>query len=103
MALSDWSGNKQFKTENSSSISQFKIYPNPFNSNFKININSFFNEIISLKIYDINGRFIKELYNGISKNEYTFDLNNYDISSGLYYVSLISSTKVLNKKVVYLK
>ena len=100
---SDWSGNKQFKTENSSNISQFKIYPNPFNSNFKININSFFNEIISLKIYDINGRFIKELYNGISKNEYTFDLNNYDISSGLYYVRLISSTKVLNKKVVYLK
>ena len=100
---SDWSGNKQFKTENSSNISQFKIYPNPFNSNFKVNINSFFNEIISLKIYDINGRFIKELYNGISKNEYTFDLNNYDISSGLYYVSLISSTKVLNKKVVYLK
>ena len=100
---SDWFGNKQFKTGNSSNISQFKIYPNPFNSNFKVNINSFFNEIISLKIYDINGRFIKELYKGISKNEYNFDLNNYDISSGLYYVSLISSTKVLNKKVVYLK
>tara|TARA_E500000178_G_scaffold315372_1_gene334302 strand:- start:2075 stop:3499 length:1425 start_codon:yes stop_codon:yes gene_type:complete len=100
---SDWSGNKQFKTKNSSNISQFKIYPNPFNSSFKVNINSLFNEVISLKIYDINGRFIKELYNGISKNEYNFDLNNYDISSGLYYVSLISSTKVLNKKVVYLK
>ena len=100
---SDWFGNKQFKTENSSNISQFKIYPNPFNSNFKVNINSFFNEIISLKIYDINGRFIEELYNGITKNEYNFNLNNYDISSGLYYVSLISSTKVLNKKVVYLK
>ena len=100
---SDWFGNKQFKTENSSNISQFKIYPNPFNSNFKVNINSFFNEIISLKIYDINGRFIGELYEGISKNEYNFDLNNYDISSGLYYFSLISSNKVLNKKVVYLK
>ena len=34
---SDWSGNKQFKTENSSNISQFKIYPNPFNSNFDFN------------------------------------------------------------------
>jgi hypothetical protein len=100
---SDWFGNKQLKTANSSNISEFKIYPNPFNSNFKVNISSFFDEIISLKIYDLNGRFIRELYSGISKTEYNFDLNDYEISSGLYYVSLVSSNKIINKKIVYLK
>lgn len=102
--VSDWYGKKQSKKAVSSDLGKFKIYPNPFNSNIKINMSSsFINENISLEMYDINGRLIKILYNGLSKNEYKFNLNHSEISSGVYYVRLVTSNNTFKKKVIYLK
>ena len=84
-------------------------YPNPFNPSTRIEIELGVSDNIKLIIYDINGRQIKELANGIySKGSHAFTWNSQDdygnnVSSGMYIYRLISSSQIATQKMLLLK
>ena len=80
------------------------IYPNPFNP--KVNI-SFFNpnqsEVV-VSVYDLNGRLIDQLHNGLlGYGEHNFIWNAENYSSGIYLISLSSGNYSINSKISLIK
>lgn len=64
-------------------------FPNPFNPSTVINFSIPFNTNVSLKVFDINGREISVLVNGILQvGNYNVNFNSSDLSSGIYYYRL---------------
>jgi hypothetical protein len=80
------------------------IYPNPFNP--KVNIDFFNpkNDQVSVKVYDLNGRLVSTIHEGLLNHgnyNFTWDANHF--SSGLYIVSIQSTTSSINSKISLLK
>lgn len=90
-----------------------EAYPNPFNPvttiHYTLPKNLNLDGTITIRIIDINGRIIKDLFNGnISRNENKFQwngTNNIDtiVSAGVYFISLNTIDYSLTKKILYLK
>ena len=80
-------------------------YPNPFNPITKIDYSVPSPERISIYLYDNSGRLIKKLINNKFhlQEHYTLEINGQNLSSGVYFIQLISSTKILSKKITILK
>jgi len=79
-------------------------YPNPFNSSTQIQFGIRNKGQYNMKIYDITGKLVNELFNQVlDPGEYKimFDASNY--SSGVYFYKLESSNNVTTKKLVLLK
>ena len=79
-------------------------YPNPFNLKTKLRYSVPINSKIEINLYDILGRKIKTLFdkNNISgSQELTIDGSG--LSSGIYFVVLVSKNIVLSKKIILLK
>ena len=72
------------------------IYPNPAQNNFTIETNT--NQKQTLQLFDVNGKLILS-QSIIDKT--TIDVGN--LSAGVYNLSLINSTGVVNKKLVIVK
>lgn len=80
------------------------VYPNPFNSSFKIRLNINAPQKITMYLYDIRGRRVKSLIDSfISDNvgEYEFYLD--DLSSGVYLINLETNQQIVTEKLLYLK
>ena len=84
-------------------------YPNPFNPKTTIEIELGVSEHIRLVVYDINGRQIKEIANGLyNEGSHSFTWDSKDdygnsVSSGMYIYSLISNDNISNQKMLLLK
>ncbi len=80
------------------------IYPNPFNP--QVNIN-FFNPAqsdVKISIYDLNGRLIEQVYNGLlGYGNHNFIWNAESYSSGIYLVTLSSETNNISSKISLIK
>lgn len=64
-------------------------YPNPFNPVTRINYNLPVNSKVMLKIYDVTGREIQSLVNGISDaGAYSVIFNGNNLASGVYFYKL---------------
>jgi len=80
-------------------------YPNPFNPKTVIRFHLPFISIVSLKIYDLLGREItilidnEETHSGT--NEVELDASKF--VSGIYFYTLFSNNKILNKKMMLIK
>lgn len=77
----------------------FKIFPNPNNGVFSLALSLNKPENLKVLVLDVAGKVV------YSKNEENFskgrmDLDLSDLSSGLYYCTLVSGTKVSTKKLV---
>ncbi|MCX7832910.1 MAG: YCF48-related protein, partial [Ignavibacteria bacterium] len=87
----------------------YQNYPNPFNSSTKIKFEipkSFYsrNTFVQLKIYDITGREIETIFQDyLSEGVYEITYTPKDLSSGVYFYSLILNNKVITKKMVFIK
>ncbi|MBN8569251.1 MAG: T9SS type A sorting domain-containing protein [Ignavibacteria bacterium] len=107
----DYNGNyKYYDLQNEVVIgvpSKFALmqnYPNPFNPSTIINYQLAINSFVSLKIYDISGREVKQLVNTIQPAGYytvSFDAKN--LSSGMYFNSLKAGEYSSVKKMVLVK
>lgn len=79
-------------------------YPNPFNPSTTIEYSINTPGFVSLKLYDILGNEIKTL---VSKEQtagiYRFELDGSHLSSGNYFLRLVSGNKINTKKIVLLK
>ncbi len=83
---------------------EIKNFPNPFNASTQIVVNVPVNANISLKIYNLIGEEITELANDFfSSGTYRFTFNADNLSSGIYFVRLISNNTTLTHKILLLK
>ncbi|MCC6866602.1 MAG: T9SS type A sorting domain-containing protein [Ignavibacteria bacterium] len=79
-------------------------YPNPFNPSTKIRFLIPLNNIGKTKliVYDINGKFVKEIVNSeLTAGEFEVEFNAAGLSSGIYFYELTSgNTKLVNKMIL---
>lgn len=79
-------------------------YPNPFNTSTKIDFSLSKPKIVSLKVYDINGKEIFIIFNNIYYNEGYHSINySSNLVSGIYFYKLYSSDFNIIKKMIIVK
>ena len=81
-----------------------KVYPNPFNPAATISYSLPDDAQIQVLVYDMLGRNVAELVNGVQSSGYhqvTWDASSQ--SSGMYLVKMITENSVLTQKVMLLK
>ncbi len=84
--------------------SLYQNYPNPFNPVTRINFDIPKQGVVSLKIYDILGREVKELVNETkSPGSYSVDFDASDFSSGTYFYRLESNGFSDVKRMILIK
>ncbi len=82
----------------------YQNYPNPFNPSTTIEFSIPVRSTVSLKITNLLGEQVAELYNGeiaAGIQKFTFDASQ--LSSGIYFVNLISPGSRQTKKILLLK
>ncbi len=81
-------------------------YPNPFNPVTKIKFTLPKEGIVTLKIFDVTGREVKTLINGLGfrSGTITYDFDGAELSSGIYFYSLfVDNNRIDTKKMVLVK
>ena len=84
-------------------------YPNPFNGSTVISYLLPTSETISLKIFDLQGKLVKTLYNGFqSKGSFKIlwhgkNDDSKQVSNGIYYYTITAGQKIISKKLSFLK
>jgi Secretion system C-terminal sorting domain len=67
----------------------FQNYPNPFNPSTRIDYNLVKNSFVALKVYDILGREVKILVNGLqSSGAHNVEFNASELPSGIYFYTI---------------
>jgi hypothetical protein len=85
-------------------IELYQNYPNPFNPSTTIEFNLPVGANVTLRIINILGQTVLTLHDGyLSSGRYKMQFNAEGLSSGVYFVSLISNTTSLVCKIVLLK
>lgn len=98
------SGINSISTEVPSGYLLYQNYPNPFNPNTKIKFAIKKSGFVSLKVFDISGKEISSLYNGILKpGLYETDFNAVELNSGVYFYRLQTSEFTGVKKMMVIK
>ena len=79
-------------------------YPNPFNPQTAIQIELNENMHLYAAVFDINGRFVKQVVNDhFQSGTHEITINNKDLASGIYFIRLFSDGKNHTRKLVFLK
>ncbi|TMI89255.1 MAG: T9SS type A sorting domain-containing protein, partial [Bacteroidetes bacterium] len=81
---------------------QWQVYPNPSNGEYKFLYNLAQNESMSIKIYDVNGRRVKEMKligNGYVERT-IIDLRSVKFPPGIYLLSAEAGEKKLRLKLI---
>jgi hypothetical protein len=82
----------------------FNNYPNPFNPTTDIKYDLPKSGVVSLKIYDINGRLVKELVNQMQiAGSYTARFEASNLSSGIYFYQLTAGEFKAQNKMLLVK
>ncbi len=79
-------------------------YPNPFNGTTQITYRLKNRSNIKLKLYNIEGREVMDLFDGNkSAGEHTISLNSTTLATGIYFLKLNSGSETYVKKLTLLK
>lgn len=77
------------------------IYPNPANFQFFVQFSLSKSEEIRLDLFDLSGKYIKNLNNSkLDKGVYNLSFNKNDLPSGIYFLRFTSESSVISKKIV---
>ena len=71
------------------------IFPNPVKGKFKIQLNDN-NEVKALRILDVNGRLVKQMFSNLSSNEYNIS----SLKSGIYFLIIETEKLQYQKKLI---
>ncbi len=85
-------------------IRLFHNYPNPFNPSTKIQFKTDTDEHVLLQVYNVRGQFISTLIDqilGAGEHEVDFDASN--LSVGVYFYCLTTTTKTETRKMIVIK
>jgi len=89
-------------TVNSFDLSQ--NYPNPFNPSTTINFSISNSGLVSLKVYDVMGNEIAEIfYQEIAAGSHSIEFNAAGLASGTYFYKLQAGNKIETQKMLLLK
>ncbi|NCP84256.1 MAG: T9SS type A sorting domain-containing protein [Bacteroidetes bacterium] len=93
------------KTEIPTVAALYQNYPNPFNPTTTIRYDVPETGLVTIELFDITGRKVKNLVNGISRpGVFTATLNASSLSSGLYIYRMSLNSKIIAfKKLLLLK
>ena len=81
-----------------------EAYPNPFNPSTNISFSLPQDMHVNLSVYDINGRVVAELVNGMrSTDTYNVVWNATENASGVYFVKLAAGESVHTQKIMLIK
>jgi enterochelin esterase family protein len=92
------------RSEIPSIYQNLKVYPNPFNEKSHITFTLPKDSIVSLTIYDLQGRKISNLWDGFcdyGSHQTTFDGSS--LASGIYFIQLIADSFHQTQKLVLMK
>jgi hypothetical protein len=85
-------------------------YPNPFTAATRIEFTLAQREVVSLRIYNLSGRFVRELLDGQSLDAGVHrlvwdgrDMGGRPVASGVYFWQLESRDRTIRKRMVLLK
>jgi hypothetical protein len=79
-------------------------YPNPFNPSTRLEYEIPQKSNVKIVVYNILGEIIKEIHNdGQAAGSYSLSLNFENISSGIYFYSLITEDYSETKKMIILR
>ena len=82
----------------------YQNYPNPFNPSTKIGFSIPQQSQVTLKIYDILGKEVMTLVDGVkTAGNYEVDFNASNISSGVYFYTLQSNNQIKTKRLTCLQ
>jgi len=95
-ALVDFSRSEK-QTTPEGSVETYKIYPNPFDTNIRIEVNLPKAQQLNCEIFDITGKLITTLYAGLAEGQQLLiwdgkDSNRHQVSTGVYICRLNKST-----------
>jgi subtilisin-like proprotein convertase family protein len=93
-------------SETSSGIFGFMLAPNPTTGNTKVRYSLASKTQLTLGIYDMLGNTVSNLASGIyspGSYQFNFDVNELNLSKGIYTVKLESGTEVISKKLAVLR
>ena len=97
-------GIKQISTQIPGTFKLYQNYPNPFNPVTNIKYEVPFRMKVTLKIYDVNGKEVKVLVNGIQNaGSYSVDWNGESYASGVYFYRLEAEGFSKSYKMVLIK
>ncbi len=93
-------GRKSAESSEASDLQQTKIFPNPSNSQFQIQLPSDnLKDPVNIRIFDINGKLIEKLLN---QKPSTRLIVGQQWKSGVYMVVISQGTKTINEKLIKL-
>lgn len=88
--------------EENNALNELSIYPNPANDKATISLISSSNEKINYTLFDAQGKLIEEkvldIHSGINTLE--INVNQLQISKGIYFIKLVLEGKSITKKLV---
>jgi len=85
-------------------ISNLKVFPNPFSNTTTFTYKLKENQKVNLCIYDITGRLVKQLVNeNQSQGEHTLSFNAAGLQAGIYYYRLEAGDEVATGKLILSK
>lgn len=81
------------------------VYPNPFSNSTTINFLLTSDTHVKITVYDMNGRFVKEVYNADVKSGDTNTAEWYaeGIADGIYIYRMVTDTDVFTGKLILVK
>lgn len=85
-------------SDNNSNVS---VYPNPTSGKVTLSFNNISANEISAGLYDMTGKHVAELLAPAQQNstEYSFDLNQYNISQGIYIMQVNNGSAVSYQRI----
>ncbi len=78
--------------------------PNPFASQVTLNISLKDNSELSIKLFDLKGRVVKEIGSSYySKGSHNIGVDTFDLPSGIYLLQVKAGSELITKKITCLK
>ena len=99
---SNFNGESNFT--NPSSYKLHDVYPNPFNPTTQVSFTLPVDGYVGLYVFDLKGEQVDVIYEGFQQNgnhSYTWDAS--DLSSGVYYIRMVSNENSMTVKAMLLK
>lgn len=94
----------QISTEVPTSINLYQNYPNPFNPETTIKFDISKSGFISLKVYDISGKEVQNLFNGVKEaGSYQLKFDGVNLNNGVYFYKLMTNGTTITKSMVLVK